>query len=131
MTVVFDPKTKIRQATRICMNTQKKQFVASGGKFLPNTSRSYLLKAYKKTDKRKRNRLLAYMQRKDGLGTEQIAKSLDRANFHHIPVAQPRTGGGNIHKARARRQGTQAQAERVADEPALRGSQVGHRELRL
>ncbi len=48
-----------------------------GGKFLPNTSRSYLLKAYE-TDKRKRDRLLAYMQRKDGSSISQIAKSLCR-----------------------------------------------------
>ena len=55
MTTIFDPNIKIRQGIRICMGRQRKEFVASGSKFLPNTSRSYLHKAYKKeTDKKKR-----------------------------------------------------------------------------
>ena len=92
------------------MDRQRKEFVASGSKFLPNTSRSYLHKAYKKeTDKRKRDRLLAYMQRKDDLGVEQIAKNLDRAHStiskwliraqdEGIRARHERPGRGRKHK---------------------------------
>ncbi len=80
MATIFNPKVKTGQGIRICIDRKRKESVASGDEFLPNTRRSYLHEAYKKAaDKRERDGLLAYMQRKDGLGTEQIARSLDRA----------------------------------------------------
>ncbi len=91
------------------MDAQKKQFAASGSKFLPNTSRSYLLKAYKETDKRRSERLLAYMQCKDGSSISQIAKSLyrstsaisewlNRAQDGGIRARHERPGRGRKHK---------------------------------
>ncbi len=63
----------------------------------------------KETDKRKRDRLLAYMQRKDDLDTEQIAKNLDRAHStisrwliraqdEGIRARHERPGRGRKHK---------------------------------
>ncbi len=92
------------------MNRKRKESVASGDEFLPNTSRSYLHEAYKRAaDKRERDGLLAYMQRKDGLGTEQIAKNLDRAastisrwlnraQDEGIRARHERAGRGRKHK---------------------------------
>ncbi len=92
------------------MGTQKKQPVASEGKFLPNTSRAYLLQAYKKeTNKRKGDRLLAYIQRKDGNSILQIAKNLGRstsaisewlirAREEGIRARHERPGRGRKHK---------------------------------
>lgn len=50
-----------------------------GSAFLPNTSMQYLKNCYKKeTNIRVRDRLLAYMQRKDGKSLTEIAKNLNR-----------------------------------------------------
>ena len=60
--------------------TERRKAVASGSGFLPNTSRAYLQKAHKKeTDPRRRDRLLAYMQRKDGMRIKDIAGNLNRS----------------------------------------------------
>ncbi len=61
------------------MYKQKKRQVARGAKFLPNTGVADLKKAYKKeTDPRRRDRLLAYMQRKDGVPLDRIGRMLGR-----------------------------------------------------
>ncbi len=61
------------------MYKQKKRQVARGAKFLPNTSVADLKRAYKKeTDPRRRDRLLAYMQRKDGVPLYRIGRMLGR-----------------------------------------------------
>ena len=61
------------------MYKQKKRQVARGAKFLPNTGVADLKRAYKKeTDPRRRDRLLAYMQRKDGVPLDRIGRMLGR-----------------------------------------------------
>ena len=92
------------------MGRQRKKFVASGGGFMPNTGRSYLHRTYKKaTGKRERDRLVAYMRRKDGRSVEQIAENLDRpistisrwlnrAQEEGIRARHEWAGGGRRHK---------------------------------
>ncbi len=61
------------------MYKQKKRQAARGAKFLPNTGVADLKRAYKKeTDPRRRDRLLAYMQRKDGVPLDRIGRMLGR-----------------------------------------------------
>ena len=91
------------------MYKQKKRQVARGAKFLPNTGVADLKRAYKKeTDPRRRDRLLAYMQRKDGVPLDRIGgmlgrpKStisawLNRAQDEGIRARFERSGRGRKH----------------------------------
>ena len=61
------------------MYTSRPIKVGSGKDFLPNTSMQSLLDCHKKeTDPRSRDRLLAYMQRKDGKTLRVIARNTGR-----------------------------------------------------
>ena len=60
------------------MNT-KNPMIPAGSRFLPDTGRTYLLKCHKsEKDPKIRDRLMAYVLRKDGTSIHGIARSINR-----------------------------------------------------
>ena len=60
------------------MYTPRPTKIAKGGKFLPNTTMAYLKKCHmQETNPRSRDRLLSYMQRKEGAPMWKIAENLN------------------------------------------------------
>ncbi len=60
------------------MNT-KDPMISAGSRFLPCTSRAYLLKCHKSEKNPKvRGRLMAYVLRKDGVSVHGIARAVNR-----------------------------------------------------
>ncbi len=71
-----DPRPAISHTLHV---QTKKETGCRGSKFLPNTGVADLKRAYKKeTDPRRRDRLLAYVQRKDGVPLDRIGRMLGR-----------------------------------------------------